>query len=77
MYKRQTYARLRQALAVVNMHILIAKKGVEPKYFVDRHDLGVFSVDETLRIMGAAGLKAKFLKGGLMPRRELFIGIKK
>ena len=74
---RVTYARLRQALAVVNMHILIAKKGVEPKYFVDRHDLGVFSVDETLRIMGAAGLKSKFLKGGLMPKRELFIGIKK
>lgn len=74
---RVNYASLRQALAVVNMHILIAEKGVDAKYFVDRHDLGVFGVDETLRIMAEAGLKAKYLKGGLMPGRELFIGIKK
>ena len=74
---RVNYASLRQALAVVNMHILIAEKGVDAKYFVDRHDLGVSGVDETLRIMAEAGLKAKYLKGGLMPGRELFIGIKK
>jgi ubiquinone/menaquinone biosynthesis C-methylase UbiE len=74
---RVNYAALRQTLAVVNMHILIAEKGLDAKYFMDRHDLGVFGVDETLRIMAEAGLKAKYLKGGLMPGRELFIGIKK
>ena len=71
------YASRRGSLAIVNMHLLIAEKGADAKYFMDRHDLGVFDVDETLKIMREAGFKAKFLKGGLMSRRELIIAIKK
>jgi ubiquinone/menaquinone biosynthesis C-methylase UbiE len=69
--------KIRQAPAVLNMHILIAERGKDAKYFVDRHELGLFGINNTLRIMKDAGLKSKYLKNGLMPGRELFVGIKK
>jgi ubiquinone/menaquinone biosynthesis C-methylase UbiE len=74
---RVNFTKIRQATAVLNMHILIADRGKDAKYFVDRHELGLFGVNNTLRIMKAAGLKSKYLKNGLMPGRELFVGIKK
>jgi ubiquinone/menaquinone biosynthesis C-methylase UbiE len=74
---RINYTNFRQATAVLNMHILIAERGKDAKYFVDRHELGLFGIKSTLRIMKAAGLKSKYLKNGLMPGRELFVGIKK
>jgi ubiquinone/menaquinone biosynthesis C-methylase UbiE len=74
---RVNVTRIRQATAVLSMHILIAERGKDAKYFVDRHELGLFGINNTLRIMKAAGLKSKYLKNGLMPGRELFVGIKK
>jgi ubiquinone/menaquinone biosynthesis C-methylase UbiE len=74
---RINYTNFRQATAVLNMHILIADRGKDAKYFVDRHEMGLFGINNTLRIMKAAGLKSKYLKNGLMPGRELFVGIKK
>ena len=74
---RVNVTKIRQATAVLNMHILIAERGKDAKYFVDRHELGLFGVNNTLRVMKAAGLKSKYLKNGLMPGRELFVGIKK
>jgi len=74
---RVNYTNFRQATAVLNMHILIAERGKDAKYFVDRHELGLFGINSTLKIMKAAGLKSKYLKNGLMPGRELFVGIKK
>jgi ubiquinone/menaquinone biosynthesis C-methylase UbiE len=69
--------KIRQATAVLNMHILIAERGKDAKYFIDRHELGLFGINNTLRIMKDAGLKSKYLKNGLMSERELFVGIKK
>jgi ubiquinone/menaquinone biosynthesis C-methylase UbiE len=74
---RMNYTNFRQATAVLNMHILIAERGKDAKYFLDRHELGLFGINSTLRIMKAAGLKSKYLKNGLMPGRELFVGIKR
>jgi len=74
---RINYTNFRQATAVLNMHILIAERGKDAKYFVDKHELGLFGINSTLRIMKAAGLKSKYLKNGLMTGRELFVGIKK
>ena len=74
---RVNFTKIRQTTAVLNMHILIAEKGKDVKYFVDRHELGLFGINNTLRIMKAAGLKSKYLKSGLMTGRELFVGIKK
>jgi ubiquinone/menaquinone biosynthesis C-methylase UbiE len=74
---RVNVTKIRQATAVLSMHILVAERGKEVKYFIDRHELGLFGINNTLRILKAAGLKSKFLKNGLMPGRELFVGIKK
>ncbi len=67
----------RQATAVLNMHIIIAERGKDAKYFMDAHELGLFGINKTLGIMKEAGFKSKYLKNGLMLGRELFIGIKK
>jgi hypothetical protein len=74
---RVNYTNFRQATAVLNMHLLVAERGKDAKYYVDRHELGLFGINSTLRIMKAAGLKSKYLKNGLMSGRELFVGIKK
>ena len=74
---RVNFTKIKQATAVLNMHILIAERGKDVKYFVDRHELGLFGINNTLKIMKAAGLKSKYLKNGLMTGRELFVGIKK
>jgi ubiquinone/menaquinone biosynthesis C-methylase UbiE len=72
---RLSVAKVRKNLSVIDMHYLIAEKDRGVKHFVDRHEMGLFEVDMTLKIMKAAGLQSKFLKHGLMPSRGMFIGI--
>ena len=74
---RVNVTKIRQTTAILNMHLLIAERGKDAKYFVDKHTLGLFGINNTLKIMKAADLKSKYLKNGLMPGRELFVGIKK
>ena len=74
---RVNFTKIRQATAVLKMHLLIAERGKDVKYFVDSHELGLFGINNTLKVMTTAGLKAKYLKNGLMTGRELFVGIKK
>ena len=59
------------------MHLLIAERGKDAKYFLDKHELGLFGINRTLKIMKEVGLKSKYLKNGLMSGREIFVGIKK
>ena len=63
-------------LSIMDMHYLIAEKDKEVIYFADTHELGLFETDKTLDLMEKAGLKAEFLKDGLMKDRGLFIGEK-
>lgn len=74
---RLVVSKVQGEVSVMDMHFLIAERNKEVKHFVDRHELGMFDTDETLRSMRAAGLKAKFLKKGLLKERGLFIGVKR
>jgi ubiquinone/menaquinone biosynthesis C-methylase UbiE len=74
---RITTTKTRQTTAVLNMHLIIAERGKDAKYFMDVHELGLFGINKTLSIMKEAGFKSKYLKNGLMTGRELIIGIKK
>jgi ubiquinone/menaquinone biosynthesis C-methylase UbiE len=74
---RVNVTKLRTATALLSMHIIIADRGKEAAYVVDKHELGLFGINRTLKIMTAAGLKSRYLKNGLMPGRELFVGVKK
>jgi ubiquinone/menaquinone biosynthesis C-methylase UbiE len=73
---RLNVSELRGNLSVMDMNYLIAEKNKGVKHFVDRHELGLFEIDETLAIMKKTGLLAKFLKRGLMRDRGLFVGVK-
>ena len=61
----------------LSMHMLIAEKGKEPKYYIDNHKLSLFGIKDTIKSMRNAGLKCKHLPNGLMSGRELLLGKKK
>lgn len=63
-------------LSIIDMHYLIAEQDKPVKHFVDTHELGLFETDETLPIMKETGLKARFLKNGLLRDRAIFVGVK-
>ncbi len=73
---RLNTAKLEDGLSVMEMHHLIVERNEDVKYFVDRHELGLFEIEKCLEIMAEAGLKTEFLKDGLMKDRGLYIGIK-
>jgi ubiquinone/menaquinone biosynthesis C-methylase UbiE len=73
---RLNVSELRGNLSVMDMHYLVAERDKGVKHFVDRHELALFEVDETLKIMKNTGLKSKFLKRGLMPGRGMLVGVK-
>lgn len=72
---RLNVSELKGNVSVMDMHYLVAEKDKGVKHFVDRHELGLFETDETLRIMKAAGLQPRFLKHGLMRERGMFVGV--
>ena len=73
---RLNTTKLENDISVMEMHYLIVERDKDVKYFVDRHEVGLFDVDRFLEIMKTSGFKAEFLKDGLMRGRGLYIGIK-
>lgn len=78
---RENISNIRGDLSIMDMHYLIAEKDKAVKYFIDRHELGMFEQKRFLEFMKDAGLKAKFVKNGLkngsMKDRGIYIGVKK
>ena len=73
---RLNVSKIEGNLSVMDMHYLVAEKDKDVKHIVDRHELGLFETDETLKIMRAVGLQSKFLKHGLVQGRGMFVGTK-
>ncbi len=74
---RQNINGTRGNISIMDMHYLVAERGKDVKHFVDRHELAMFEPKKILRFMKEAGLRAKFLKNGLLKGRGIYIGIKK
>jgi ubiquinone/menaquinone biosynthesis C-methylase UbiE len=74
---RLNISKVRDNVSVMDMHYLVAERDNAVKHFVDRHELAMFEPRRILDFMREAGLRAKFLKNGLMKDRGLYIGIKK
>ena len=74
---RQSVSKIMGDISRFDMHYLVAKKGEDVTYFKDTHELGLFDIDQTLRIIQEARFDVKFLKKGLEVKRGLFIGVKK
>lgn len=62
--------------SVMDLNYLIAEKGEEVRHVVDRHEMGLFEIDETLKTMQDVGFTARYLKNGLMKNRGLYVGVK-
>lgn len=67
---------VKRNISFLRFHYLIAEKNKKIRHYEDTHELGLFSVDETLEIMKKAGLQSRYLKNGLEQERGLYIGIK-
>lgn len=74
---RLCVSKIKGNFSVQDMHYLIAERGKDVTHCVDRHELGLFEIDETQAIMKKAGFQTRFLKNGLMKDRGLFIGVKR
>jgi ubiquinone/menaquinone biosynthesis C-methylase UbiE len=73
---RMNVARVRGDISVMDMHYFIAERNKGVKCFVDRHELRMVEPQRILEFMREAGLRAKFVKEGLMDGRGLYIGVK-
>jgi len=73
---RATVSKMKNNVSEMDMHYLIAEQNKGIKYFVDKHELGLFDINKTLQLMKQADLKTTFFKKGLMKDRGLFIGVK-
>lgn len=74
---RLSVSQIEENISVIDMHYLIAEKDKGVQHFVDRHELGLFEIDETLEYMKEAGLRAEYQEQGFMEGRGVFIGVKK
>ncbi len=72
---RMVISKKKGSIGFLDFHFLVGEKG-KIKYFVDRQYLGMFNEKEVLGFMKNSGLRAKFLKDGLMKNRGLYIGVK-
>lgn len=78
---RLDVSKVRGNVSVLEMHYLVAEKNSKVKYYIDRHELGLFGCKEVLAAMKDVGFRARIVKGtfGNSYRtgdRGLCIGIK-
>jgi SAM-dependent methyltransferase len=73
---RVDITRIRGDLSVLDERIVVAERAKGIASYKDRMVMGLFEKEEFLRLMGEAGMKAKFLKKSLAPGRGLYVGVK-
>jgi ubiquinone/menaquinone biosynthesis C-methylase UbiE len=73
---RLDVSKARGNVSILDMHYLVAEKNKAVKHFVDRHELRMSEPQEILEFMRQAGLRAKFIRNGLMKGRGLYVGVK-
>jgi len=73
---RLNVSKVRGNISILEMHYLVAEKNKTVKHFVDRHELSMFEPQQILKFMRQAGLRARFIRNGLMKGRGLYIGVK-
>lgn len=63
-------------ISIMDMHYLIAEKGKKMQYFSERHELGLFEIDKTLKILEEVGCNVKYIEEGITGR-GIYIGVKR
>jgi len=72
---RMNTSELRAGRSVMDMHYLVAEGGTV-RQWVERHDLGLFSVRTMLRAFRSAGLVARHLPSRFSTHRGLYVAVK-
>ena len=73
---RLSVCEVRGNVSVLDMNYLVAERDKAVKFYVDRHELGMFEPAMFLAFMREAGLRATVVKRGLMQDRGLYVGVK-
>ena len=73
---RLSVSRARGSVSVLDMNYLVAERNKAVKFYVDRHELGMFEPAVFLGFMREAGLRATFVKRCLVKGRGLYVGVK-
>lgn len=73
---RANVAKAEGSISILEYHYLIAEKGQALKHFQERHEMGMFEIDETLKMMHNAGFGSNFFPDGLKEGRGIYLGIK-
>lgn len=73
---RLNTTKIEKDLSILEFYYLIAERNKDIVSFYEKHELGLFEIDNFLKYMNKAGLKSEFLKDGLMKARGLYVGIK-
>ncbi len=74
---RLDVAKKKGNIAIMNLHFLVAEQNKGTRHFVDRHELGLFEKENTLRIIKRVGFRPLILRKGALSDRNAYIGIKK
>jgi SAM-dependent methyltransferase len=72
---RMNTSELRGGRSVMDMHYLVATDG-RVRHWVERHDMGLFSVRTMLRAFRSAGLTARHLPSRFSTHRGLYVAVK-
>jgi len=76
---RLTVSDKKNKLSILDMHYVIAERNKKVFSFIDKLRLGMFTKQETLKIMKECGFKTKYIKKGILEGthyRPLYIGLK-
>lgn len=70
---RSSVSELKGNVSIMDMHYLIAERDKKVVHFVDRHQMLLQTPEALVALAKKAGLKARFVKKGLMHERGLLI----
>lgn len=75
-YYDAIYSTARRRQSILRTHFLMARKGRGVRYVTATERSGLFDHPNTFRFLRNSGLRARFLRRGLMPGRGVFVAIR-
>lgn len=73
---RLDVAKKKGNISIMDMHFLVAERNKGTRHFVDRHELGLFEEENTMRIMKRVGFRPLILRKGALSDRNTYVCIK-
>ena len=74
---RLVVSKQKKNLSLIDMHYLVAERDKDVKYIVEKHKLGLFDIDTTIKILKENGLRSEYFKDGITEKQKgLFVGVR-